>query len=689
MMMKNKHLLTFLTFCLLTVNLFGQDSLNQITPPPPAPVLAKVTILDYKLDMDNRGGKEELVFQSGGLNGLATLNINGEDQELHFRNGEARYEMETDAKGQLMMLKNQGKSQLFHLSENKNGGYRVKSIPLWLSVLPPLLAILLALIFKEVIISLFVGIWAGAFIAGGMRFGHVFSSFLEVVQKYVLAALNDGGHIAVIIFSLLIGGMVAIISRNGGMAGVVVALSKYARSPRSTQFITWLLGVAIFFDDYANTLIVGNTMRSVTDKFKISREKLAYIVDSTAAPVSAVAFITTWIGAELGYIEGGIALLDNFDTSLSPYSIFISSLKYSFYPILTLSFILILIYTKRDYGSMLTAERRARTTGQVSPAASLSEDEPDMEDLTPVKGAPLKWRNAVIPVLGVILMTIIGLVDTGMSALYDSLSEGGIAISSQSWGDIWAAMGTAEGGQQSFFMKLGILIGKSDSYTALLWASLTGVLLAIILTVSSKIMSLFDTMHTMTTGFKTMMPALIILTMAWSLAITTEELYTANYITFMLQDSVSPYMLPAIVFVLAALIAFSTGSSWSTMAILFPIAIPTTWAICQSQGIDPDISMEILFNVIATVLAASVLGDHCSPISDTTILSSLASDCNHIDHVRTQMPYALTVGGVSLVAGTLSTFLGGGLLISVLMIAISLAVLYTIVMKFGKVAESE
>ena len=200
-------------------------------------------------------------------------------------------------------------------------------------------------------------------------------------------------------------------------------------------------------------------------------------------------------------------------------------------------------------------------------------------------------------------------------------------------------------------MKMGILIGKSDSYVALLWASLSGVLVALVLTLSARIMKLMDAIHTITTGFKTMLPALIILTLAWSLAITTEELHTANYLTSILQDSISPYALPAIIFILAALIAFSTGSSWSTMAILYPIAIPTTWAICQSQGLDAGISMEILLNVISIVLAASVLGDHCSPISDTTILSSLASDCNHIDHVRTQLPYALTVGAVSLVIG--------------------------------------
>jgi Na+/H+ antiporter NhaC len=196
----------------------------------------------------------------------------------------------------------------------------VRRIPFWLSILPPVVAIALALIFKEVVVSLFAGVWTGAFIAGGLRvdsFYWFFESILSVVQRYVINALADTGHLSVIIFSLLIGGMVAIISKNGGMAGVVISTS---------QFITWLLGVAIFFDDYANTLIVGNTMRSVTDKFKISREKLAYIVDSTAAPVSAVAFITTWIGAELGYIDSGLKMLDNFEFAVTPYAIFLSSL---------------------------------------------------------------------------------------------------------------------------------------------------------------------------------------------------------------------------------------------------------------------------------------------------------------------------------------------------------------------------
>ena len=697
--MKNRLVLTFAI--IFTVYGFGftqsiENSDSIVTPTQFNPPLVKeIVVQDFKVQLQNNNGKDQLLLTAAGANGKTKLSLNGEETEFTFVNGKAVHDFDVDHKGGLCFIKNEGskvkKNNFYHLSQSADGKYRVRHIPLWMSIIPPLVAILLALMFKEVTLSLFMGIWSGAFIASGLQFGSIFSiigSFLLVIQKYIVEALTDSGHISVIVFSLLIGGMVAIISRNGGMAGVVQSLSKYARSPRSSQFITWLLGVAIFFDDYANTLIVGNTMRSVTDKYKISREKLSYIVDSTAAPVSAVAFITTWIGAVLGYIEGGMVDMAGFDTTISPYSIFLGSLKYSFYPFLTLIFILILIYTQRDFGPMLKAETRARTTGKVSSAATSDDDEPNMEDLSPVKGAPLKWYNAAIPVLSVIVMTIVGLVSTGMESIYSELVDSGKAVASAGWSDIWAAMGALFADPNaSFFMKIGKLIGSSDSYVALLWASLSGVVLAILLTISRGIMNLFDTMHTMVTGFKTMLPALIILTLAWGLAITTEELHTASYLTSILQDNVSPYIMPSIVFVLAALISFSTGSSWSTMAILYPIAIPTTWAISQSSGLAPDIAMEILLNVIAVVLAASVLGDHCSPISDTTILSSLASDCNHIDHVRTQLPYALTVGVFSLIASFVSTYLGGGWLISLILIGVSVTCLFGIVRGIGTKVE--
>jgi Na+/H+ antiporter NhaC len=678
--MKNAYLLAIILFCCTIAKTFGQTDSAALTQ---LLELKPVQLEAYHLQAE----PGRLVFKADLPDGLAQLSVNGSDTTVVFQGGTAALPLDTDARGKLLLIQNSQPSyRLYHISERTDGSLRLKHIPMWLSIIPPLAAILLALLFREVIVSLFIGVWAGAFIAGGMRLGSIYYfllSFFEVVEKYVVAALADSGHVSIIVFSLLIGGMVAIISRNGGMAGVVELFSRYARSPRSAQFMTWLLGVAIFFDDYANTLIVGNTMRKVTDRFRVSREKLAYIVDSTAAPVASVAFITTWIGAELGYIDDGIKQLEGFNADLTPYAIFLASLKYSFYPVLALAFILLLVYFKRDFGSMYHAERRARQTGEVS----LKTDKPgsaELEDLSPVAGAPIKWYNAVIPVSLVILVTIYGLTDTGMASTYAELMDEGILPASPGWGDIWAAMSQYLGESAGTFMKLGKLVGNSDSYVALLWASLAGAAAAILLTLGGRIMSLGDTINTLSAGFKTMLPAVLILTMAWSLAATTKDLHTANFLASALQDSVNPHLMPAIIFILAAVTSFSTGSSWSTMAILYPIAIPATWAICISQGMDYDHSLELLLNVIATTLGASVLGDHCSPISDTTILSSLASDCNHIDHVRTQMPYALTVGAVSILAGTLATYLGGSWLISLTLLLLSLAILAFIVLRVGK-----
>ena len=581
----------------------------------------------------------------------------------------------------IQLLRSGDRTELYHLAEG-SGPDRLRRIPLWLSILPPLIAIGLALVFKEVIISLFAGIWVGAFIAGGLRFEGflgVIKALLTTVDTYLIESLNDGGHLSVIVFSLLIGGMVAIISRNGGMAGVVDRMTKYATNPRRGQFVTWLLGVAIFFDDYANTLIVGNTMRSVTDRFRISREKLAYIVDSTAAPVASVAFITTWIGAELGYIGDGIEQVEHF-ANTTPYAVFIESLKYSYYPVFTLAFILYLIYQRRDFGPMLAAETRARTTGVVKASSLDTVAVDDQEDLDPVPGAPLRARNAVIPVLTVVVMTIVGLLDTGLSSLAADLET---PPATTDWGAVWGAL---DGG---FFGKLGLTVGAADSYVALLWASVSGVVVALLLTVGQRIMNIGQSIGALTAGFKAMFSAVMILTLAWALALTTEQLHTATFLVELLGEALNPYVLQPVIFVLAALISFSTGSSWSTMAILYPIAIPLTWTVATLSGwSDPD-AAGLLYNVISTVLAASVLGDHCSPISDTTILSSLASDCHHIDHVHTQLPYALTVGGVALSAGFLSTFLGGGWPTCLTIMAIGLVALYFIVRVFGRTMEMD
>jgi len=686
----HKIICFILLFLIGTFSTHGQELLIPVdSASTQGPVEIENRIIFDDLSLIDSGGKVQLLLDNNN-NGIAQLSINGEATTLNFVDGMSHLDKSFSKQGELVFLSHQSSAgkqiKLVHVSSSEDGPYRIQHIPLWLSLVPPLIAIILALIFKEVVSSLFLGIFSGAFIANGLRFDsfhHFFKSLFSVIDTYIINAVSDSGHMSIIVFSLLIGGMVAIISKNGGMAGVVDSMKGYAKNVRSTQFITWILGLAIFFDDYANTLIVGNTMRPVTDKFNISREKLAYLVDSTAAPIAAIAFITTWIGAELSYIDSGMSQLsESYD--MTPYSIFISSLKYSFYPFLTLIFGFLVIYTQRDFGPMKAAEHRARTTGQVSPAAIASEDEPNMEDLSPVIGAPLRWYNAAIPVLTVIIMTIVGLVDTGIDSLYAELSALKIPELQHNWGSVWThASSLFAEGEGGFLAKLGKLIGAADSYVALLWASLSGVIVALFLTISQRIMKLFDSMHWMAEGFKTMMPAIIILTLAWSLASTTEQLHTAEYLSGALQNSLNPIFMPVIIFVLAAFIAFSTGSSWSTMAILYPIAIPTTFAICQANGMTPDESLPLLLNVIATVLAASVLGDHCSPISDTTILSSLASDCNHIDHVRTQMPYALTVGAASIICVFLSALSGGSWLMTLGLLIICTAIFWLLLRRLG------
>ena len=534
----------------------------------------------------------------------------------------------------------------------------ITPIPLWMSILPPLIAILFALAFREVFSALFAGLLVGTtilhFYAGSNIFTAVFQGVFTIADTYLLEAMFDRGHLSIIIFSMLIGAMVNLITRNGGMKGVVNLLSRYANSPRSGQFITWLMGVVIFFDDYANTLVVGNTMRPVTDRLKISREKLAYLVDSTAAPIASIAFVTTWIGAELSYIQDGI---DVIGLEENAYMIFFNSLAYSFYPVFTLVFILFLVARGVDYGPMLKAERKARST-EISPDDERFSFSNELNKLEVDDTVKARWFNAVIPVLVIIFGTLAGLVVTG----WDNA--------------VWSDEAL------SFGKKLSATIGNADSYTALLWSSLSGVLVAMMLTLGQRLLKLKESIDSLINGFRTMLTAVLILILAWSVALITEHMHTATFISnSMLEMSLSPYLVPTITFILAALVSFSTGSSWGTMAILYPLILPATWLITQDYGLEYSSSMHIFYNVVACVLTGSVLGDHCSPISDTTILSSLASSCNHIEHVRTQLPYALTVGSIAIILGTLPAAYG---ISSYILFPTGLIVLYILVIVLGK-----
>ena len=530
-----------------------------------------------------------------------------------------------------------------------------------MSIIPPIVAIALALILREVLLSLTIGIFSGLVLMGLKSSKSIGQAFLEVPTAIQHSLVNKD-HISVILFTLMIGAMVSIISKNGGMMALVKRISKKATTARSGQLATWLLGIAIFFDDYANTLVVGNTMRPLTDKLKISREKLAYIVDSTAAPVAAIAFITTWIGAELGYISDGIAKIPNGATEIgSAYGVFFQSLQYMFYPILTLFFIFMLVWRKRDFGPMLKAERKARAADAMVKERSVVGEIDEVED----KKESL-W-SAILPIAVMIVGATIGLFYTGLA--------GGGEGQEYVWNN-----------SVSFATNLSEIIGRADSYLSLIWGSFCGLFMAILITISAGILSVRKTMSVAEAGVKSMMPAILILTLAWTLGAVTESLGTAEYLAALSQGNIMPEFIPTIVFLLAAGIAFSTGTSWGTMSILYPIVLVTSWNICAADAFSIDASMNIFANVVSAVLAGSVLGDHCSPISDTTILSSLSADCDHVQHVKTQMPYALTVGLVSIILGTIPAGFGIPFYITFPIAALTL---YFIVSYFGKMTETE
>lgn len=496
-----------------------------------------------------------------------------------------------------------------------------------LSILPALIAIGAALAFRQVVVALFLGVFVGAWLAAPDLSSGFAAALFTSVDTYILGALADSDHAAIIIFTLLIGGMVGIVQKNGGTRAIVNTVTRWARSAGRGQLATALLGTAVFFDDYANTLIVGGTMRPITDTLRISREKLAYIVDSTAAPIASLAFVTTWIGYEVGLIGTAVSNLPGYNEGA--YSVFLNSIPYSFYPLLALLLVYVVSASRRDFGPMLKAERRARRTGELTrPGSDASAAEAEQKLLEPPEDKPARLINAVLPILVLVVAVLVGLWVTGTASVQE------------------------EGGELS----IRNIIGAANSYQAMMWASMLGVVVAVAMTVGQRILSLTEAMEAWFVGMRSMLLALVILVLAWALANVNDALGTAPYLVDLLSDSLSAWMVPPIVFVLAAFVAFATGSSWSTMGILMPLVIPLVWGVLSADGATAD--LHILYSTVSCVLAGSVWGDHCSPISDTTILSSLASQCDHVDHVRTQLPYALTVGGVAVFLGTIPTALG-------------------------------
>ncbi len=545
-----------------------------------------------------------------------------------------------------------------HRVEASSAGTRatteMRILPGWVSIIPPLVAIGLALLFRNVLPALFAGVFVGAWLV----FGSFWQAFARTIDRYVINAITDSSHATIIVFSMLLGAMVAMVSRSGGTQGIIDRLAPYATDARRGQVATWLMGILVFFDDYANTLIVGSTMRPVTDRLKISREKLAYIVDSTAAPVVAIFPISTWVGFEVGLI--GDALRDS-ELAMNPYTTFLSSIPYRFYPLLALAFGLAIAVSGRDFGAMWHAERRARKEGKVladdaAPLSNLSDSV-----LTPPEGKPHRASNALIPILVVIVATLVGLLITGS-----------------------AAVGPRTGTLTAWLREV---FAQSDPFNTLLWASLAGLLAAIILALSQRILSLREAADTTVEGFRSMVMAFTVLTLAWSIGAVSEDLHTADFLIGLTEGVLSPRLLPTVVFALAAVVAFATGTSWGVMSILTPLSVPLAHGLAVPAGfaVGSAEHTQIMVITVASVLAGSVWGDHCSPISDTTILSSMATGSDHIAHVRTQLPYALGVGMLAVFGGILPASYG---VPPWILLAISLAVIVLVIRFRGRLVES-
>jgi Na+/H+ antiporter NhaC len=481
--------------------------------------------------------------------------------------------------------------------------------------LPPLLAIVLALLFRHVLVALALGVWLGAFLISGMSF---VASFARLLDTHIVNAIADRGHASILVFSLLLGGMLGLMTQSGGAKGLASWVSTDATSRRRGQLTTWFLGLLVFFDDYANSLLVGSSMRPVTDRLRISREKLAFLVDATAAPVASLALISSWIGVEVGYIADQFTHLG---IERDAYLTFVETIPFRFYPILMLFFVAWIGFRGRDFGPMLRAEQRALEEGLVSrPGAQPASDFHEESVPEHVPGRPM---NALIPVVVVVFVAAMGIYVDGRAKVLSAGLE----------------------------PSLRSIVGEASSSAAILWATGAGCLAAFALAVWTGALSFGKSVEAWMSGMRSMLFAAVILVLAWALGGVCRDLDTASFLIGAVGDWIAPAWIPATVFIMAALVSFATGTSWGTMAILFPLVVPLAHQIAPGNE-------TILLGTVSSILAGSVWGDHCSPISDTTVLSSMATSCDHMDHVRTQLPYALLIGSVSVVCAEIPVAAG-------------------------------
>ena len=465
------------------------------------------------------------------------------------------------------------------------------------ALVPPIIAIGLALITKEVYSSLFIGILVGAVFASDFSFEGTMN---HVLEGGIVKVLSDSYNVGILVFLVILGTMVCLMNRAGGSAAFGRWAGRKIHSRVGAQLATVALGVLIFIDDYFNCLTVGSVMRPVTDKHRISRAKLSYLIDATAAPVCIIAPISSWAAAVTGFVEGE----DGF-------TLFINAIPYNFYALLTIVMMIGLAVMKVDYGPMAVHERNAALKGDLfttgaSPYDNSSEKQEESNG---------KVIDLLIPILCLIVFCVIGMIYTG-----------------------------------GFFSGADFItaFSQSDASVGLALGSFFGLIVTIILYMIRRVLSFKKCMACLPEGFKAMVPAILILTFAWSLKSMTDSLGAGEFVKNAMQGSAKGFMmfLPAIIFLVGCGLAFATGTSWGTFGILIPIVVDVFSAT----------SHELMIISIAACMAGAVCGDHCSPISDTTIMASAGAQCEHVNHVSTQLPYAITVAGISFLVYLLAGF---------------------------------
>ncbi|MEY2980042.1 MAG: Na+/H+ antiporter NhaC family protein [Planctomycetota bacterium] len=508
-----------------------------------------------------------------------------------------------------------------------------------LSLLPAFLAIVLAIVTGRVIPSLLAGCLAGALLYTDLSpTGGVSHLALGIAWGRILTDSFNQEILGFVIFLFM---TVGVMARSGGIQGMVAWVSRFAKGPVSTQICSWAIGILVFFDDYSNCIITGSTMRPLTDRNGVSREKLAYIVDATAAPIAGISIFSTWVAYEVSMFALQLPEVTQAD-GITPFrqadgfAVFVQTLPFRFYCIFTIATVLLTILLRREFGPMLAAERRAHHERKPVADDARPMVAEDLDRTEPPEGAPLLGRNAFLPILLLVSATVFLVFRQGTATLAAE-DPGALSL--------------------PLLERIPKILGGGESQRALFYASIGACALAMLLAIGQRILTVGDAVQSAVRSAKSLGFAIIILVLAWSIGAVCKDLGTAQFLTAAFHGSFQPWLLPIVLFITSALVAFSTGTSYGTMAILLPNVV----VLAHVMGSEvPELGgVGLMILTIGAVLEGSIFGDHCSPISDTTVLSSVSTGCDHLHHVRTQAPYAVAVMAIATVCGYLPAALLG------------------------------